>query len=314
MDIDTLGDAEVLCAGPPCQPFSSEGCQTGALDPRSNVTDELVNWIVHLAWKGSLVIFVLENSPCILTNQVVFRNGYLDMVQQRLELLLPFFVIDFVILPLIEMIPHSRTRLFLRGMRRDACRYTIPSPLRIPQLASLINLLDRDLPNVLPSQLTTPPKVLSYGGYLAKIRSDIAAGIAGALAVFDIDRKADGVRKGKVSYDHIQSLKCKGPALFIISTHDIALRPEAQEFHRYVSNRERYVLLGQDPTYNDLCKNSTLSVRLTGNACSPLQIGAVLLPMIETAVLAGALCNTGPARLSKQSLLELAPSKRRRIV
>ena len=126
VDINDLRDAEVLGVGTPCQPFTSEGQRQGALDPRSYVTEVIVNWIAELAWRGCLVLFFIENSPHMETNSIVFADGYLEMIKQRLEFLLPFFVLVVVVIQLGDYVPHSRVRLFLRGMRRGAAGLRIP--------------------------------------------------------------------------------------------------------------------------------------------------------------------------------------------
>eukprot|EP00959_Pyramimonas_sp_CCMP1952_P331051 6932589-Pyramimonas_sp.AAC.1 len=52
--------------GPPCPPWSANGGRKGFADSRSHVHDRLVEWIVHLALRGQLLFFALENAAGIL--------------------------------------------------------------------------------------------------------------------------------------------------------------------------------------------------------------------------------------------------------
>ena len=164
------------------------------------------------------------------------------------------------------------------------------------------------MPNALLSELTTAKKRTNYAHYLNQIKDDIAAGKAGALAVFDIDRAVGCVRRTQIVYDKIMSLKCKGPNMFVISTDDIDAAIPEKKVHRFITLRDRFTLQGQDGSYADLCQTQRQAMKLTGNACATLQTAAVLLPMIEKAMLVGALSAQGLQRVPKRQLLDMIPT------
>ncbi|CAK0877406.1 unnamed protein product [Prorocentrum cordatum] len=124
LPIEELQDAELLLSGPPCQPFAEGGRHGGADDPRSEVYETVVGWVIELAWRGVLVMFLIENS-CNMKSYAFFWEMF-----RRLASCIPFFAIDVVELDLADIYPHRRRRMWLRGMRRDACGHSsLPQPL-----------------------------------------------------------------------------------------------------------------------------------------------------------------------------------------
>ena len=53
---------ELFIAGPPCQPYAANGSKAGFADPRSEVLERCCDLIIEMAHRGSLVVFLLENS------------------------------------------------------------------------------------------------------------------------------------------------------------------------------------------------------------------------------------------------------------
>jgi len=59
--IHLLPPCDILVAGPPCPPWSSQGVRKGQTDIRSTVFHTVVKWVVQLATRGQLKAVVLEN-------------------------------------------------------------------------------------------------------------------------------------------------------------------------------------------------------------------------------------------------------------
>ena len=62
VDVKDLADSDVLACGPPCSPWAGTGARQGRLDPRSEVYFTVVEWVIYLAKRGSLLAFAIENS------------------------------------------------------------------------------------------------------------------------------------------------------------------------------------------------------------------------------------------------------------
>ena len=61
VDMAKLTDSEVLLSGPPCTPWAPNGLKKGTLDERADVYERVSDWILELAYRGVLVISLLEN-------------------------------------------------------------------------------------------------------------------------------------------------------------------------------------------------------------------------------------------------------------
>lgn len=64
LSIDFSGQetCELFIAGPPCQPYAANASKAGFADPRSEVLERCCDLIIEMAHRGSLVVFLLENS------------------------------------------------------------------------------------------------------------------------------------------------------------------------------------------------------------------------------------------------------------
>ena len=62
MSLSEIEDSEGLIAGTPCPPWAPNGPRSGSNDARSEVTERIFDWVVDLAWRGSLLWYAIENS------------------------------------------------------------------------------------------------------------------------------------------------------------------------------------------------------------------------------------------------------------
>ena len=67
LNVDELCDFDILCAGFPCQPFSSAGLKKGMKDDRSKVYDKIINIVLEKQPR----IVLLEN----VKNLLVMNKG-----------------------------------------------------------------------------------------------------------------------------------------------------------------------------------------------------------------------------------------------
>ena len=153
--LSSLPNCEALVSGPPCQPYAPNGRGEGFDDPRSEIFEIVVRWVVELAWRGCLLCFLLENSTAIVT------HAYFWKVVEQLQLSCPFFRIEVMEQDLKTLMPHSRPRVWVRGLRVDCLpspESQLPPPLCLAEVCQqkllLTDFLEADLPNYDPSQLT----------------------------------------------------------------------------------------------------------------------------------------------------------------
>ena len=124
---------------------------------------------MKLSYRGSLVIFLLENSA-----KLINTDFFKDMVT-KLRVALPFFRIDWVGHNL-DIIPHCRHRVWLRGMRRDAfTQDELPQPLpahifhKTHGKPSAMDFFNLDVPNTDPDTLGEKMSA-NYHFYMKQVR------------------------------------------------------------------------------------------------------------------------------------------------
>lgn len=109
---------DILCAGFPCQPFSSEGLRKGFEDPRGNMVFE-----VFRIMKGTRPpIVVLENVPGLVNHNQgkTFQTICKTMQKLGYEIAWDMWqATDFGI-------PQTRKRVFIVGVRKDWDRFFSP--------------------------------------------------------------------------------------------------------------------------------------------------------------------------------------------
>ena len=153
--------------------------------------------------------------------------------------------------------------------------------------------------------------------YMAKIQSDIDSGVAGGIAAVELDR--NGVNWNlTIRYDVIQSIRCKGPEIFIFSVGDLQKPPAEREFHGWMWDGARFALVGHSPSYEADFKSQRAGRLAACNVFAVPELVAHLAPLVKLAVLSGVL-STAPKRpLSVDELTELGHHRtvklRRRVV
>jgi DNA (cytosine-5)-methyltransferase 1 len=112
LDINTIPDFDILCAGFPCQPFSIAGKHLGFLDHRGNLFDHIANII----YKYQPKYLILENVSNLLHHDKGKTWGRIhDILVNDLEYEIKYDIIS----PIDIGIAQDRKRIFIVGARKD---------------------------------------------------------------------------------------------------------------------------------------------------------------------------------------------------
>jgi DNA (cytosine-5)-methyltransferase 1 len=102
------GRIDVVCGGPPCQPFSSGGLRRAAADDR-----DMIRWFIDAVEEISPSAFLMENVPGLAVGT---RRQYFDSVLRRFEDL--GYEVTWKVLNAAGYgVPQIRRRLFIVGTR-----------------------------------------------------------------------------------------------------------------------------------------------------------------------------------------------------
>ena len=109
---------DILVAGPPCPPWAGQGNHNGMNDIRAAVFIQVLLWVFFFAKCGGLLACILENVEGIEAK----KNGRYSAVNHFLAVLRMFipefsWCVDKLVLSNYKL-PHTRVRVFLRGIRR----------------------------------------------------------------------------------------------------------------------------------------------------------------------------------------------------
>jgi site-specific DNA-cytosine methylase len=282
-----LVDADMLVAGPPCEPWAASGKRLGENDCRSQYYWVTVDIIVTLARRGCLKVVVVENSPCIMeeSSSSTIMLSFADKVLRRLKEDVPFFCFEYTVSDLKQTgLPHGRSRAWLRGIHRKylADEVSLPPPILYNVSVALSDILIATLPNIAESQISTEAKRRGMVFYKSRVLQDRSEGRSGTIAVVDLDRRPHMKFAISLTYDFVPTLRKKGPDFFVMSVADLH-EPESQrKVFRYLADQERFLLQGHRSVLHQLMPNKTMSRRCTGNAYPVPMLASVLSPLLVT--------------------------------
>ena len=287
--LDALEPCDGLVSGPPCTPWAHNGKRLGKADPRSQVFERVVEWIMHLALTGGLWFFLLENSTNIAAKVHDEKIPYIEEVKARLEARMPDWVIDLSFSSLESFIPHKRSRCWLRGLRRDMLPgsvQSIPAPLACIGVGPvpLEHLLEAGLEVFPPEAMTTTKKMENTTLYLSEIEAMVRANPnhQHRIAVFDPCRAQGKKWKVRVHYDVVPALRTSGPWYFVVSLWDWDSAVQDKAIFRFLTLGERFLLSGHRSEYSKF-SSKRLAARMTGNAYAVPMLTAAMAPVLTTA-------------------------------
>ena len=284
--------SHLLIGGGPCPPWSDNGSHLGMQDPRAQYSMKFIDLIIDTALDGHLLGFAFENSKNIFRVMDGDDMSFAEWAFKRMEQRIPFFKVGGLVYRLSDMMPKTRDRGWLRGLRLDILMaqdriLNLPPTIKDLHIRTprVEQFLDPDIPNIKLRSITAEGRSKNLKDYIKTIKADMKKGKAGSLAVFEIDRAFDRVYRKTLKYDVIPTLRTHGPDYFMISCDDVAPKDldndkVEKRVCRYLQESDRYSLQGHEAS---LGKSTTqrFAFHLTGNAYATPMVGAVTLPMIE---------------------------------
>ena len=138
VDISSIPDHDILCAGFPCQPFSKAGRQKGFECPQWG---GLFEYIVAILKVKQPRYFIIENVPNLVRHQ---RGETWSTICDQLRNV--GYEISFRQLsPHMFGVPQKRLRAFIVGNRGGLNNFVWPAPKTFPQ-TSIVSVLDDNPP------------------------------------------------------------------------------------------------------------------------------------------------------------------------
>jgi len=135
VDIESIPDHDILCAGFPCQPFSKAGDQKGLECPQWG---NLFDYVVAILQIKQPRFFIIENVP-----NLIKHNGG-ETWETICAQLREHYHIDYTRLsPHMFGIPQKRERAFIIGDREGLAGFDWQIPERLPEI-SIRSILDNN--------------------------------------------------------------------------------------------------------------------------------------------------------------------------
>ncbi|CAK0821283.1 unnamed protein product, partial [Prorocentrum cordatum] len=270
VNLSELPNAHMVIAGPNCQPFARSGDQARWADSRANVFSKTLDCIEDQAKRqGSVLeVFIIEN---VLGMADAKDKGPIPVqfVENWLigKLGPEWKVWTWKVSTAALGSPQNRWRLYICGRKVD--RFSMPQPDLQPgqfkvKGITLEAVLDPSLPRE-DAKLTKKQKA-----NLAYYKKVHAKDPRGTIAVCDLSRSHSKQKTRLQSRNDglVPTLTTRNRHLFVFKVgHD-------NEFYRYISPVERFMLQGFSPEVVEIPASKVLAA--TGNAMS---VGAIGITM-----------------------------------
>jgi len=292
-ELATFPDANILVAGPPCPPFSSQGNRCALGDARARPFERCVEVIRELDSRSAstrdcrdeLMFFVLENVQGI-THRVRGATGRpessaLDiLIHQMRNKLGPTWFLRHMSLNAMDYgLPQSRPRVYLVGRK---CKYypTDILPSRPEHFAhrvrpqQLLDLGDSDSTDNLTTALQR--KCDAEWKKIYRTAMDDASTL-GSFAFYEVGRDPSGRtawagERPTATLDRCQCLRASGPQLRVFSVGEGA-RPTLD---RNLRISERAALQGFPACIGHLKFTEAAGRRIFGNAMAVPVLGSLI--------------------------------------
>lgn len=141
LDIETIPEHDVICAGFPCQPFSLAGKKKGAKCPESG---RLIDDVIRIANHHKPKFIILENVPNILT---IAEGSFWEYLTEKFSEI--GYNLEYKVISPVEVgIPQNRKRVFIVAYQKgsDVDLSTVFNFMPQEEV-SLENILNRGLPS-----------------------------------------------------------------------------------------------------------------------------------------------------------------------
>ena len=157
VDLSSIPQHDILCAGFPCQPFSQAGYRKGFLDEkgRGNMFNYICE-IIRLKADNKPSFLLLENVANLLGHD--YGNTWRTIKEQLDDL--DYEVHKKIISPHEFGYPQHRKRIYIVGVRKDIIEKNWMSPFEFPALdvapvCDITSILDENDENIQPLSLKT---------------------------------------------------------------------------------------------------------------------------------------------------------------
>jgi site-specific DNA-cytosine methylase len=279
LDVSAMPSVQLICASPPCQPYSIVGQGKAENDPRAEVGRKVFEIIGEQAKRGVLEAFVIEQSSGIKRKRDHESKSAFGMYLERLRSATPNF--DILVLDLNSTefhLPQNRQRVYFIGQKKNSMIRDVPLYFLPGTSPVLLDFLDPKLENVNIDELT-----VNYRANMDAMKMELCEhGYFNSLdhkdtvIVFDIARKAGMGFGDKAMFNKTPTLRTKNMELFLVSLGGC---PHAPKIQRFLHVTERIALQGFSPADCEGMSKCGL-VKALGNACSVPVIGCVLAAVI----------------------------------
>lgn len=164
LDIPSLPDHDILCAGFPCQPFSKAGNQQGF---DCSQWGDLMSYIIRILRTHTPRYFLIENVPHLVRHQ---QGKTWRTIKHRLRLA-GYSVRDRLLSPHHFDVPHIRERVFIVGRRGGLDGFSWPVVSHASTL-SLDSILDQHPENARPLSEQFVHYLQAWQHFLAQYPAD----------------------------------------------------------------------------------------------------------------------------------------------
>ena len=272
---------DLLVAGPPCPPWAGQGNHQAMNDPRAKVFVQVILWIIHLAYCGGLLCFIVENVPGVLNSHHGLETT-MDKFVRILRVAIPFFVVKVDMLRLVDYrSPQTRVRVFLRGIR--TCVVAEVPPCLSPWGASRLQDFLGNFPHTHRESFSQQQQD-NIRAYEIKIRQLVQQG---RLSPHDIvaihpDRQDGLTYPQHMTVNKYPTMTTQNGDTMLLSVDDVvAATPDSQRrVFRVLQATERLTIAGFPAKLVEHL-GVKLTMKATGNAYPPALIIATLAPLLR---------------------------------
>ena len=274
----SLDDCHVLCASPPCQPFSSQGHQHGSDDVRTLPFWKVIEFAVELHRRRTLLAIILENSPGCFhkKNGSVFFDDFQAAFLEALPDWTPF--VPWFMDAKDYEVPVSRNRMIAVSSPRlvrdvlknpidvtEEIAYICPFAKPVPTGRRLLSeCLDLDIQRKMPR---SQKQLSNYRAWKEVFRKEFADGRGpNSCAVVDVSRHPDKGFRANLTWDRLPSPTTGNCNMIVLSQSGDGLLTVA----------ERARCMGFDYTKLKPYLSDRQIMKGVGNAIAVPVIGAVI--------------------------------------
>ena len=286
-DLDLETDAVI--SGPPCPPFSTMGARLIEMDSRSNVFISVALWILHLARRGRLAFWCVENVAGILRKRSGSGMSFGEWFVAEMDLNLPQgWLVQVHNHNSIDcLLPQSRPRVFFVGVAPSlqVSRFQkrlLWQPLLSWPRVRLTDFIDMEASPedwaalTIRQQLNVESQLAEFASLLKKSpRAEVS------VALIDSSRDPHGKVDAGICIEASRTLRTNNLGLWLLPSED--LKDKIGPKGRKLSRLEKCRLAGISAESLEGMTDTEVEVAI-GNTIPVSLIGVVLYPLFRCAL------------------------------